>query len=320
MKRNRGFSPAGFTLVELLVVIGIIAVLIGILLPALQKAKDQANTVACQSNERQYYSLMMEYAADYNQYVIPACTKYGAANTPELGAAQLYWWSPNLLGQELMHNNLSNNGQRQLAFQTILKILTCPSANHDTDPSMQSAGNNYYGDYTYNQNMGYYDFTSATPTTSSNYTPFEKISNVPGNVLIMTDINKNDTGKAADPSSANKYQTNIGIFLEPNYLLGDHDVTWVADAPHMWFPHQKSSMANCLFMDGHISTVSPNDFLLPNSGASLNIKTIPWTYTPATQGAFDQQVKNWIMGYYKATVTAPASPWVYPWIKGGPSM
>ena len=53
---------AAFTLVELLVVIGIIAVLIGILMPVLGRARDQANKTACMSNMRQVMLAFMQYA------------------------------------------------------------------------------------------------------------------------------------------------------------------------------------------------------------------------------------------------------------------
>src|SRR3954447_14996611 len=67
----------GFTLVELLVVIGIIAVLIGILLPALNKARKAARTTACLSNVRQLVLGEIQYVTDNKGSTSPYYNKGG---------------------------------------------------------------------------------------------------------------------------------------------------------------------------------------------------------------------------------------------------
>src|SRR5436190_23675395 len=78
-RQNR---KTGFTLVELLVVIGIIALLISILLPALNAAKERANRVKCSSNLRQIGQGLLLYAND-NKGIYP---RTPANNTPTFTA------------------------------------------------------------------------------------------------------------------------------------------------------------------------------------------------------------------------------------------
>jgi len=91
VRRRTQLSGDGFTLVELLVVIGIIALLIAILLPALNRAREQARQVRCLSNMKQIGLVEAIYQSDWKGICIPDQWGY----TPPSAATLASWSTAN---------------------------------------------------------------------------------------------------------------------------------------------------------------------------------------------------------------------------------
>ena len=134
VRGGRSFVCRGgaFTLVELLVVIGIIAVLISILLPSLSKAREAAYRTQCLSNLRQIHLQMLFYAQAYKDKVPLGYRDWRGQNYvlhDDRGATKRYYTNLGLLVDHAGRKDMPNASNGAKRFETKLsgKIFYCPS-------------------------------------------------------------------------------------------------------------------------------------------------------------------------------------------------
>ena len=255
-------SARAFTLVELLVVIGIIAIVLGILLPVINRATEQARAIKCASNLGQLARQWQSYAAENRGLALPGrLPKFNAFNAPYLLGNGLQYrphWYEMLGAQMKIYADHTPSPMQRDDWKVDSDLYTCPavdwrnSRNFVWGYNYQFLGNTHDkilgGDVNYPVNL------SALPRSSETVMAADCMGTAAGKPAVQR-TGHYDDGKHDLFASGNK-----GHLLDPPRLL-DRDSDY-AD-PENRAPENRSApdprhrgRANVAFCDGHVERMT----------------------------------------------------------------
>jgi prepilin-type N-terminal cleavage/methylation domain-containing protein len=231
--------PTGFTLVELLVVIAIIATLIGLLLPAVQTAREAARRSSCQNNLRQmslgalgFHDAKRKFPSGYTQESI---------NGAFQGHSLFYFVLPFMEQRQLfdsmdakvpLNNRTATRGSKAAAS---VPTFVCPSDQFPEGNPHAFSGTESYGVTSYRGNAGSRPFFA---TSSSNDGMFmatgsaaRKASSAPNGINVRMKDVSDGTSKTILFADSSHVDPNFNTFTTAGWNSGSTISTW-----SRWYP------------------------------------------------------------------------------------
>lgn len=212
---------SGFTLIELLVVIAIIGVLVGLLLPAVQKVRDAANRIKCANNLKQLGLAVHNYVSSFDGTLPPARTRENNKDR---------WWFGETTGSAVD----TARGHLMPYLENNTLVLKCPNVDATKIQQKYQGGTGGYGyNYAYLAPLSY-----PAPAFLPIWSPM-KISHISSTseTIAFTD----SVGTWIDP-----WPTGTPILIEVPLVEAPS-----GQYPSVHFRH--SGVSNVLYLDGHVA-------------------------------------------------------------------